>query len=114
MLVTEAYGRPCAITRERALPALEAAHIRPFSELETHTVRNGLLLRSDVHRLFDAGYITVTPGHRVEASRRMRDDFNDGENYMRLHGSAIVLPANRDERPSPDFLRWHNENRYRG
>ena len=86
MLVTEAYGRPCAITRERVLPALEAAHIRTFSELETHTVRNGLLLRSDVHRLFDAGYITVTPEHCVEASRRMRDDFNDGE----LHEAARV------------------------
>lgn len=114
VLVTEAYGRTCAITRERALPALEAAHIRPFSELETHTVQNGLLLRSDVHRLFDAGYITVTPDHHVEASNRMRDDFNDGENYIRLHGQRISLPGEERERPSPDFLRWHNENRYRG
>ena len=114
VLVTEAYHRSCAITRERALPALDAAHIRPFSEVETHTVQNGLLLRSDVHRLFDAGYITVTPQHRVEASRRMREDFNDGENYMKLHGTEIVRPTNPDERPSEDFLRWHNENRYRG
>jgi HNH endonuclease len=114
VLVTDAYSRSCAITRERALPALEAAHIKPFSEIETHTVCNGLLLRSDVHRLFDAGYITVTPDHRVEASRRMRDDFNDGENYLKLHGSTLVVPARTLDAPDPEFLRWHNDNRYRG
>ena len=114
VIVTEAYQRSCAITRERALPALEAAHIRPFAELETHTVRNGLLLRSDVHHLFDAGYITVTPEHRVEASTRMRSDFNDGENYLKLHGTTIVLPPRLADRPDPGFLRWHNEQRFRG
>jgi putative restriction endonuclease len=114
VIVTEAYARSCAITRERALPALEAAHIRPFAELVTHSVRNGLLLRSDVHRLFDAGYITVTPSYRVEASRRMKDDFHDGENYLRLHGQRITPPHEIESRPDPEFLRWHNENRFRG
>ena len=114
VVLTDAYGRACAITRERALPALEAAHIKPFSETEAHDLRNGLLLRSDVHRLFDAGYITVTPELRVEASRRMREDFNDGENYLRLHGSIVEVPASKEARPDPDLLRWHNENRFRG
>lgn len=113
-LITDAYGRQCAVTRERALPALEAAHIRPFTETLTHQVQNGLLLRSDVHRLFDVGYITVTPEYRVEASTRMRDDFNDGENYMRLHGSEILLPNTIADRPDPEALRWHNDNRFRG
>ncbi len=112
--VTEAYDRRCAITREKALPGLEAAHIRPFSEEPTHYVRNGLLLRSDVHRLFDAGYITVTPDYRVEASKRMKDDFNDGDNYLKLHGSALWVPATAELRPDPEALRWHNENRFRG
>jgi putative restriction endonuclease len=114
VIVTDAYHRSCAVTRERALPALEAAHIRPFSELETHTVKNGLLLRSDVHRLFDAGYITITPDYRVEASQRMHDDFNDGENYMRLRGTSIAVPDRSEERPDRAFLQWHNENRFRG
>jgi putative restriction endonuclease len=113
-LITDAYGRQCAVTRERALPALEAAHIRPFTETLTHQVRNGLLLRSDVHRLFDAGYITVTPKYRVEASSHMRVDFNDGENYMRLHGSEILVPHSLELCPDPEALRWHNENRFRG
>jgi putative restriction endonuclease len=41
-----------------------------------------------VHRLFDAGYLTVTPEYRVEASNSMRQDFNDGENYLKLHEHA--------------------------
>jgi putative restriction endonuclease len=112
--VTETYQRQCAITRERALPALEAAHIRPFAETPTHYVQNGLLLRSDVHRLFDAGYVTVTPELRVEASHRMRDDFNDGDNYLRLHGGAIWVPDSPELRPDPQVLAWHNENVFKG
>jgi putative restriction endonuclease len=112
--VTQAYQRQCAITRERALPALEAAHIRPFAETTEHYVRQGLLLRSDVHRLFDRGYITVTPDLRVEASHRMKDDFNDGDNYVRLHGSTIWVPERPELQPDPEVLAWHNENVYRG
>src|SRR5262249_27876290 len=51
--VTDAYQRRCAITRERTLPALEAAHIRPFAEGGSHQPTNGLLLRRDIHSLFD-------------------------------------------------------------
>lgn len=114
VVITDTYRRQCAVTRDRALPALEAAHIRPFADTETHYVRNGLLLRSDVHRLFDAGYLTVTPEHQVEASHRMREDFNDGENYMRLHGAPVWVPDDSAFRPDPKMLRWHNENRFRG
>ena len=113
-VVLDAYGRQCAVTRERALPALEAAHIRPFRETQAHAISNGLLLRSDVHRLFDTGYLTVTPELRVEASSRMREDFNDGENYIRLHGSHVRVPNRPDFRPDPEALRWHNENKFRG
>lgn len=113
-VILDAYGRQCAVTRERALPALEAAHIRPFSETEAHEVGNGLLLRSDVHRLFDTGYLTVTPDHRVEASKRMREDFNDGENYLKLHGSQILIPNSPELQPRAEALRWHNENKFRG
>lgn len=114
VVITEAYRRQCAITGERALPALEAAHIRPFADLQTHYLRNGLLLRSDVHRLFDSGYITVTPDLHVEASKRMREDFNDGENYLKLHGNPVSVPDRAEWQPDAEALMWHNENRYRG
>jgi putative restriction endonuclease len=113
-VITDVYRRQCAVTRAKALPALDAAHIRPFSERPEHYVRNGLLLRSDVHRLFDVGYVTVTPDYHVEVSRQIRDDFNDGENYLRLNGSNVWVPEEEDRRPDPEVLEWHNENRFRG
>jgi putative restriction endonuclease len=52
---------------KRALPALEAAHIHPIAELETHWVRNGLLLRSDIHRLFKVPALLPAADARREA-----------------------------------------------
>ena len=51
--VTSAYENACAVTMEHSLPVLDAAHIRPYAEGGEHEVSNGLLLRSDIHRLFD-------------------------------------------------------------
>jgi putative restriction endonuclease len=51
--VTDAYGRACAATGEHSPPALDPAHIRPYARDGQHAVSNGLLLRSDLHRLFD-------------------------------------------------------------
>ncbi|MFC1841396.1 HNH endonuclease [Thermodesulfobacteriota bacterium] len=86
ILVTDAYQRRCAITRERTLPALEAAHIKPFSENGPHSVDNGLLLRSDIHRLFDSGYVTITTQNNFEVSNRVKEEFDNGEQYRRFHG----------------------------
>ncbi|MEO6562821.1 MAG: HNH endonuclease [Nitrosospira sp.] len=60
VLVTEAYKRRCAITGESTLPVLEAAHIKPFSQSGFNNAFNGLLLRSDFHKLFDLGLVTLT------------------------------------------------------
>ena len=60
ILVTDAYNRRCAISGERTLPVLEAAHIKRFAESGPHFISNGLLLRSDIHKLFDSGYVTIT------------------------------------------------------
>lgn len=114
VVVTDVYGRRCAVTRERTLPALEAAHIRPYSEGGQHEARNGLLLRRDVHSLFDAGYVTVTPELRFEVSRRIREEFENGRDYYALHGQQIAVPAPTHERPNPGALAWHNEHRFRG
>ncbi len=113
-MIRDFYGRACAVSAERALPALDAAHIRPFADVRKHSIRNGVLLRSDVHRLFDAGYLTITPELRVEASGRMREDFDDGESYLTLHGRTVHVPREERWHPDPELLRWHNENRFRG
>lgn len=107
--VTEAYSRRCAITGERTLPALEAGHIRPYAKSGPHETRNGLLLRSDLHNLFDLGYLTVTLDYRVEVSRRIREEFENGRHYYALHGQPLaVLPRDADSRPGQEFLEWHH------
>ena len=50
-----------SVTGEKTLPVLEAAHIKPYALDGPHRVSNGILLRSDLHKLFDLGYVTVTP-----------------------------------------------------
>ena len=113
VLVTDTYRRRCAITRERTLPALEAAHIRPYGDGGEHEARNGLLFRRDIHSLFDAGYVTVTPDLRFQVSR-IKEEFDNGRHYYDLHGKPIFAPADALRRPDPEALRWHNEHAYRG
>jgi len=114
VLVTDAYERRCAITAERVLPVLEAAHIRPYAQGGLHRVDNGLLLRSDLHTLFDRGYVTVTPSLQVEVSGRIREDFENGRDYYALHGRSLRPPARQADRPAGEFLRWHNDQAYLG
>ncbi len=110
VLVTEAYERRCAITGERTLPVLEAAHIKGYAEGGQHLVSNGLLLRADLHKLFDDFYLTVTEDLKVRVSPRIREEFHNGrEYYQSLDQTLKVMPADLRDRPAPDFLRWHNE-----
>jgi putative restriction endonuclease len=113
VLVTEAYQRRCAITGERTLIALEAAHIVPYSDEGKHEVRNGLLLRADFHRLFDVGLVSVTPDLRVKISPRIRESWFNGKAYYRLDDAPLsVVPLHESMRPDPDLLDWHFRNRF--
>lgn len=110
ILVTDAYHRRCAVTGERTLPALEAAHIKAHSESGPNRVNNGLLLRADLHRLFDDGYVTVDDDFRFVVSPRVREEFKNGREYYRFNGSPLEnIPDSVSERPARDFIRWHNE-----
>lgn len=108
--VMDAYECACAATGEHSLPALDAGHIRPFSEGGPHSTSNGLLLRADLHRLFDKGYITISPDYRLKVSRRLREEFDNGRTYYPLHDKPLRLPRSAWDRPDPELLRWHNEN----
>lgn len=109
IMVTDAYSRRCAITGEKTLPALEAGHIKPYAEDGPHRVDNGILLRSDLHNLFDLGYLTVTPdSYRVRVSRRIKEEFENGRHYYALHDQPLeVLPDQPSARPAKEFLEWH-------
>lgn len=106
-VVLDAYHRRCAITGGRIRPVLQAAHIRPLPAGGEHRLDNGLLLRSDVHTLFDRGYLGVTPTYELVVSPRLRTEFGNGEAYYAKAGSEITLPERKADRPNPDFLEWH-------
>jgi putative restriction endonuclease len=113
VIVTDMYKRQCALTQSHVLHVLDAAHIRPYGEGGSHSPSNGLLLRQDVHTLFDRGYLTVAPDYHVEVSRRLKDEFDNGKEYYALQGKTILLPGNPAYRPSTEQLVWHNDHVYR-
>lgn len=110
VLVTDAYHRGCAVTGERTLPALEAAHIKAYSESGPNRTNNGLLLRADLHRLFDDGYVTLDDDFRFVVSPRVREEFHNGREYYHFHGRPLKnLPDSDAERPAREFIHWHHE-----
>lgn len=94
--VIDAYERRCAVTGERTLPALDAAHIRPFAEVQRHVVINCVTLRPDIHRLFDQGYVTIDPALRLRVSRAIKTEFENGRDYYALHERPIRTPPRLD------------------
>lgn len=114
LAVRDAYGNACAVTREHSAPVLEAAHIVPYGRGGEHRVDNGLLLRSDLHRLYDRGYVTVTPDYQFVVGESLRDDFNNGHSYYSLSGRGILLPNEPELRPNRDYLDWHQHSVFRG
>jgi putative restriction endonuclease len=115
-LVIDAYGRRCAVTKDKTLPALEAAHIKPVSEGGYLTVTNGLLLRADLHTLFDAGYVTVTPEYQFKVSPKIREEYDNGVIYYNLEreleGRPIHLPGKAEFHPDRSNLEWHSTERF--
>ena len=111
--VTDAYSRRCALTGERTLPILDAAHIKAYSEGGAHEIANGILLRTDIHRLFDLGYVTVSTDGRFEVGRRLKEDFENGLHYYKMHCRPISVPADPRLRPSREALDWHHQRFFR-
>lgn len=105
--VLDAYSRRCSITGDKIKPVLQAAHIRPLPAGGEHRLDNGLLLRSDVHTLFDKGYLGIDPKYRLLVSRRLREEFGNGEQFYSRAGQVINLPQRRHDCPNPEFLEWH-------
>ena len=101
----QAYAGKCAITNCSILDVLEAAHIYPYRGPETNSVTNGLLLRADIHTLFDCGLIVIDPDSlAVLVDRQLR-----GSEYGHLHGREISAPSRSSDSPSSYALRMHLE-----
>lgn len=102
-----AYEGKCAVTGCAIEPLLEAAHIHPYLGPHTNHVTNGLLLRADIHTLFDLGFLAVDAGHRLIGAEIL-----SGTDYAALIGQELALPSNASDRPSGKALDWHREHRY--
>jgi putative restriction endonuclease len=108
-----AYRR-CAITRESARPVLDAVHIQPYLGPMSNQLQNGLILTKELHTLFDAGYITITPDYAVRVSDALRADYQNGRRYFTYDKQRIHMPQDLLYRPSRAALAWHQEHVFRG
>ncbi|MCF6156446.1 MAG: HNH endonuclease [Candidatus Brocadia sp.] len=99
----DAYGGRCAITECDVVHVLESAHIYPYQGEETNTVTNGLLLRSDIHTLFDLHIITVHPETlKIHINPTLKDSL-----YWELNEKTLREPIDEASRPSKLALRKH-------
>ena len=98
--------------RLTCIPILDAAHIRSYADGGQHELSNGMLLRTDIHRLFDLGYVTVTDDRRFAVSERLKTDFDNGVHYYAMQGQRLASPAPGLAAPTPEALKWHRDNRY--
>jgi putative restriction endonuclease len=100
-----AYRSRCAITGCDAEEALEAAHIAPYRGVETNCVPNGLLLRADIHTLFDLGLIAISPTTlTILVADSLRNTI-----YADLEGKPMWRPAGAADNPSAAALEFHLE-----
>jgi predicted restriction endonuclease len=101
----EAYSRSCCITNTSVIEVLDAAHIEPYSVNQNSDSTNGLLLRTDIHNLFDDGLIKIDPDNlQVKVDRRL-----NGTEYANYNN---LILANRNDGSVPDALslEWHWQN----
>jgi hypothetical protein len=96
-----AYGGRCAITGCAVLPLLEAAHITPYLGPETNSITNGLLLRADIHTLWDLGLLAIdVVTQTVWVSPKVVDPA-----YQSMSGGAVLKPSDPNAQPSLAALR---------
>jgi len=108
----EAYDYKCAVTGFDAGEALEAAHIIPYSETENNDPTNGLLLRADIHTLFDLNLLVIHPENlMISLHPSLRNT-----QYQRIHNQKLQVPDDSEFRPNPEYLerrfqqcRWVND-----
>lgn len=114
LMLTKLYHSQCAVSGERALPALRVAQIRPTERGGRQSSGNGILMRKDLCELFQLGYITVLPDYTVSISPRLLKETPGGRTlYSALHGRPLTsLPDSFEQWPAQENLLWHGANVY--
>jgi len=100
-----AYAGQCAVTRSGIVDLLEAAHIAPHAQGTNYRISNGLLLRADIHTLFDLHLLSIDDRYRIHLSRLI-----DTSEYLRYRGKELLaLPTGISDLPSRENLRARHE-----
>lgn len=98
-----AYDGRCACTGYGVAETLQAAHIISYRGCRSNIVSNGLLLRADLHLLFDSSLIAIDPNtYEFTTSRRL-----DGTDYASIQGRSLMLPKKKDLWPNESYLSAH-------
>jgi hypothetical protein len=100
-----AYNGRCAISGCNVEQVLDAAHIVPYMSRKTNHVGNGLLLRTDMHALFDLKLVTVDG----MTMRLLVSPSLSGTAYEEYHGRQIHVPDDLPCRPSRQALEQHRK-----
>lgn len=96
----DAYEGACSITSVTTPEVLQAAHIDPYRGRKSQLVNNGLLLRADVHLLYDAQLLSVEPEtHVIHVSKKVQESL-----YRNLEGEHIRMPRDKRLRPNEELL----------
>lgn len=99
----KAYGRKCAVTGCHITEILETAHISPYKGEHTNIVSNGLLLRSDIHTLFDLGLLRIDKNYKIVVSQKLKSS-----EYWQYNNCKLkILPESDSDRPSLEYLSSH-------
>jgi hypothetical protein len=101
----EAYDCRCCVTGCDLKDALEAAHITPYLGVHTNHVQNGLLLRADIHTLFDLGLLAVDGNRRLVLAPALLSS----QAYGALQGRELRSPHNPRLAPDPAALEKHRQ-----
>lgn len=97
----KAYSNICMVTGSEIKQIIEAAHIIPFSEEQDHSIDNGLLLRSDIHKLFDKDLMGIHPEKLTV--HFVNEAF---EEYKEYHGKPIQINGSRSPNLVKLKIKW--------
>ena len=107
--VLRAYKNKCAISMSNVREVLEGAHIQTYFNEKSNHIQNGICLRSDFHKLFDNGLITIDDQFRIKISKILKTS-----GYEKYNDKQINLPENEESQPSKEALKYHHTYIFRG
>ena len=106
--IMQLYKNKCCICEESNEFILEAAHITPYVNENSNHIKNGILIRVDFHKLFDAGLITIKENYHIKLSPHLSSTY-----YKIYDNKKISLPDNKEHWPAKEALIGHGLNIFR-